>query len=80
MKISEFLKQERQKRFLTQEQMAKKLGVNRTTYATYENGWVDNTTGRKSVPETRVALKIAKLTRCSKTFINELIENERKEK
>ena len=79
MKISEFLKQERQKRYLTQEQMAKKLGVNRTTYATYENGWVDNT-GRKSIPGARVALKIAKFTRCSKTFINELIENERKEK
>lgn len=79
VKISEFLKSERQKRCLTQNEMAEKLGVNRSTYASYELGWIDNK-GRKRVPERSVARKIAKLTNCSTEYINELIENERKEK
>ena len=78
MKISEYLRLERQKRCLTQEEMAQKLGVNRTTYVTYENGWVDNK-GRKRVPNQKVAKKIAKFTGCSTEYVNQLIENERKE-
>ena len=79
MRISEYLKLERQKRCLTQSEMAKKLGVNRATYATYENAWVDKQ-GKKRVPEPSVAKKIAKLTGCSTEYVNQLIENERKEK
>lgn len=58
--------------------MAKKLGVNRPTYATYENGWVDRK-GKKHVPAPGVAKRIAKITGCSTEYINQLIENERKE-
>lgn len=78
MKISEYLKLERHKRCLTQEEMASKLGVNRTTYVTYEKSWVDGK-GKKRVPGIKVAKKLAKLTGCSAEFINQLIENERKE-
>ncbi len=79
VKISEYLRLERQKRCLTQLEMAKKLGVNRPTYATYENGWVDGK-GRKRVPSSSVAKRIAKFTGCSTEYVNQLIENERKEK
>lgn len=80
MKISEFLKQERQKRCLTQADMAKKLGVSRSTYNTYENGWVEKKgeKGYKRVPSATVIKKICKLTSCSTEYIHELIENERK--
>ena len=78
MKISEYLRLERQKRCLTQEEMAQKLGVNRTTYVTYENGWVDSK-GRTRVPNQRAAKRIAKLTGCSTEYVNQLLENERKE-
>lgn len=80
MKISEYLRLERQKRCLTQAEMAKKLGVTRPTYVTYENAWVDVKKGIKRVPSTKVAKKIAKLTGCSTEYVNQLIENERKEK
>lgn len=79
MKISEYLRLERQKRCLTQLEMAKKLGVNRPTYATYENGWIDGK-GRKRTPSPTVAKRIAKLTGCSTEYVNQLIENERKDK
>lgn len=79
MKISEYLRLERQKRCLTQVEMAKKLGVNRPTYVTYENAWVDKK-GNKRVPSPTVARKIAKLTGCSTEYVNQLIENERKDK
>jgi len=77
MTISEYLKMERQKRCLTQEEMASKLGVSRTTYATYESAWVDIRYGKR-VPAPRIARKIAKLTGCSTEYINQLIDNERK--
>ena len=81
MKISEFLKLEREKRCLTQQQMAEKLGVNRTTYSSYEKGWVDKKKNNYlRVPGLKVRLKIAKLTGCSKEYVNQLIENERKGK
>ena len=76
MKISEYLKLERQKRCLFQSEMAKKIGVNRSTYATYENAWVDGK-GQKRVPGPIVAKRIAKFTGCSVEYINQLIENER---
>ena len=79
VKISEYLRLERQKRCLTQLEMAKKLGVNRPTYATYENGWIDKN-GVKRVPSPTVARRIAKLTGCSTEYVNQLIENERKDK
>lgn len=79
MKISEYLKLERKKRCLTQAEMAKKLGVNRSTYATYESGWVDKD-GCKRVPQSSVAKRIAKLTGCSVEYVDQLIENERREK
>lgn len=78
MKISEYLKLERQKRCLTQKEMGEKIGVNRSTYATYENGWIDSK-GNKRVPHPVVARKIAKFTGCSTEYVNQLIENERKE-
>ena len=81
MTISEFLKLEREKRCLTQAQMAEKLGVNRATYNSYEKGWVDKKKNNYlRVPGLKVRTKIAKLTGCSKEYVNELIENERKEK
>lgn len=77
MKISEFLKQERQKRCLTQAEMAKKLGVSRANYTTYENSWVDKN-GYKRIPSPTVIKKICKLTGCSAEYVHELIENERR--
>ena len=79
MKISEYLRLERQKRCLSQLEMAKKLGVNRPTYVTYENAWVDKR-GYKRIPSPTVAKRIAKFTGCSTEYVNQLIENERKDK
>ena len=78
MTISQYLILEREKRCLTQDEMAKKLGVNRTTYCTYEKGWTDKN-GYKRVPSPKVAKRIAKLTGCSTEYIKELIDNQRKE-
>lgn len=78
MKISEFLKDERAKRCLTQQEMADCIGVNQPTYATYERAWVNPKTKRKSVPSKIVARRIALFTGKSSEYINELIENERR--
>lgn len=78
MKISQYLKLEREKRCLTQEQMAKKIGVNRGTYVTYEKGWVDKK-GIKRVPSKATAKRIAKFTGCSTEYVNQLIKKEREE-
>ena len=82
MKISAFLKLERQKRCLTQQEMARKIGVNRSTYACYELG-LSRSVGKKeykSLPSPKTANNIAKFTGCSTEFVNQLIDNERKEK
>lgn len=59
--------------------MAKKLGVNRGTYVTYEKGWVDKK-GIKRVPGTTTAKRIAKFTGCSTEYVNQLIKAEREER
>lgn len=79
-RISVFLKNERKKRCLTQAEMAERLGVNRSTYVTYENGWYDSKKSYKRVPGIKLVKRIAELTGYSATHIQKLIENERKEK
>ena len=78
MKISEFLKEERQKRCLTQSEMADCIGVSQSTYATYENAWVNRRRNQKRVPGWITARRIAAFTGQSPEYINELIENERR--
>lgn len=80
MRISEYLKIERNKKGLTQEEMAKKLGVSRCTYVTYENAWFNAKRNIKRVPHPKVAKRIARLTGCTLDYVNTLIENERREK
>ena len=77
MKLSEFLKEERTKRCLTQQEMAACIGVNQSTYATYESGWVNPKRGTKRVPGRITARRIAMFTGKTSEYINELIENER---
>lgn len=77
MKLSEFLKEERTKRCLTQQEMADCIGVNQPTYATYEKAWVNKKTGRKAIPGKITARRIAAFTGKSSEYIKELIENER---
>ena len=78
MKISEFLKEERQKRCLSQREMADCIGVSQPTYATYESGWVNPKRGQKRVPGYITARRIAAFTGQTPEYINELIENERR--
>lgn len=78
-KISDFLKAERKKRCLTQQEMADKLGINRSTYVTYENGWNDAKKGYKRVPGIKVVRKLSELTGYTTIHIQKLIENERRE-
>lgn len=73
MKISDFLKEQRKARCLTQDQMAKLIGVNRTTYATYENEWKDKK-GKLRVPGAKTIKRISKLTGCSISYINKMIK------
>lgn len=79
MKISEFLKEERQKRCLTQREMADCLGVNLSTYVCYENAWKNKKRNQKRIPGLITARRIAMFTGKSSEFINELIANERSE-
>lgn len=79
MKLSEYLKAERKKRCLTQGEMCKKIGVNRSTYCTYEKGWYNPTRKRKVKPSLVTAKRIAKVTGASVEFIAELMDNEERE-
>ena len=78
MKISEFLKEERLKRCLSQREMADCIGVNQSTYATYESAWLDKKRNQKRVPGYITARRIAAFTGKTSEYINELIENERR--
>lgn len=78
MKISEFLKEERLKRCLTQREMADILGISLSTYVCYENAWHNKKRNQKRIPGYLTARKIAAFTGVSSEYINELIENERK--
>ena len=80
MGIAEFLRQERYKRCLSQEEMAKKIGVSRAVYVTYENAWVNPKTNKVSVPGREVTKRIAKFTKTAPEYVLKLIENERREK
>lgn len=77
-KISSFLLSERKKRGLTQSEMAEKISVSESQYCTYEKGWVNRTTGYKSVPGLRTAKRIAKFTNVSIEEIVKYIDEERK--
>ena len=77
MKISEFLKEERTKRCLTQQEMADCIGVSQSTYATYESAWVNPKRNQKRIPGKITARRIAMFTGKTSEYINELIENEK---
>lgn len=79
MKLSEYLKAERKKRCLKQAEMCKKIGVNRSTYCTYEKGWINPKRQRKVRPSLATAKRIAKFTGASVEYIAELIGNEERE-
>lgn len=76
MTLSEFLKEERLKRCLTQKEMAELIGVSRSVYNLYEKG---NTyyNGKVRVPTIAVRKRIAIVTQKTPTFINDLIKNSR---
>lgn len=79
MRISEFLKEERQKRCLSQREMADCIGVCLSTYVCYENAWENKKRKQKRIPGYVTARRIAMFTGKSSEYINELIENERSE-
>jgi len=78
MTISEFLKQERTKRCLTQREMADCLGISLSTYVCYENAWENKKRKQKRTPGRITARRIASFTGQTSEFINDLIEQERR--
>lgn len=78
MRLSEFLKEERQKRCLSQREMADCIGVCLSTYVCYENAWKNKKRNQKRLPGCITARRIASFTKQSSEFVNQLIENERR--
>lgn len=79
MKLSEFLKNERTKRSLTQEEMANGIGITRTYYATLESGWFNKKRETKSVAGVKTIRKIAEFTNVTPEEVRTYIQNEKGE-
>ena len=77
MKLSEFLKSERIKRSLTQEEMAKGIGITRPYYSSLETGWFNKK--RKTNAGIKTVRKIAEFTNVSTDYVRMLIMNEKGE-
>lgn len=79
MNLSEFLKNERLKRSLTQEEMAKGIGITRTYYATLESGWFNKKRNVRTHAGIKTVRKIAGFTGTTADYIRMLIMNEKGE-
>ena len=79
MKLSEFLKNERTKRCLTQDEMAKGIGITRTYYATLESGWFNKKRGVRTSAGTKTVRNIADFTGVTPDYVRMLILNEKGE-
>ena len=79
MKLSEFLKNERTKRSLTQDEMAKGIGITRTYYATLESGWFNKKRKTKTNAGIKTVRKIADFTGVTPDYVRMLVMNEKGE-
>lgn len=61
MEIKEILRQEREKRNLTQQEIADYLHMKRESYTVYETG--------KNMPTTENIIKLAELYKCSTDYL-----------
>ena len=79
MKLSEFLKNERTKRSITQEEMAKSIKVTRPYYATLESGWFNKKRNTRTKAGLKTIRKIAEFTGVTPDYVRMLIMNEKGE-
>lgn len=79
MKLSEFLKNERTKRSLTQQEIANGIGITRTYYATLESGWFNKKRNTKTNAGIKTIRKIAEFTGVTPDYVRMLILNEKGE-
>ena len=73
MNLSEFLKKFREKRMMTQEEMAKGIGISRTYYATLETGWFNKTRNKPTSLGLQTIRSIAFFTGKTPDYIRKLI-------